>query len=73
MPIDLDPNRRGDVPEYHNVMPLEVLDSKASFPLSEFNLRRRDVDGGAAGTSPTTNSEPPGLADPTEATRHQPQ
>ena len=72
MPIDLDPNRR-DVPEYRNVMPLEVLDPKALIPPSEFNLRRRDVEKGAAGTSPTTNGGTPGLADLTEATHHQPQ
>ena len=60
---DLDQNGRGYVPEHHNVIPPEVLDPKALIPPSDFNFRRRDVEKGVAGTSPTTNGVPPGPVD----------
>ena len=59
---DLD-SGRGYVPEHHNIIPPEVLDPKALIPPSKFNFRRRDVENGVPGTSPTTNGIPPGPVD----------
>jgi serine/threonine protein kinase len=62
MTTDLD-SGRGYAPEHHNVIPPEVLDPKALIPPSKFNFRRRDMENGVPGTSPTANGVPPGPMD----------
>lgn len=50
---------KGYVPEHHNIIPPEVLDPKALIPPSKFNFRRRDMESGVSGTSPTANGISP--------------